>query len=341
MQEPNRHGARNEMPFASLILASFRLPVILLVGAIAYGTLGYWLLEGWGFLDAIYMTITVLTTVGFREVRPLDTDGRIFTISLMLLGVLVFFAVIAVLAQLITFGGLGEPLRRRRMRRRLDELSDHYVICAYGRVGRSATEEFWQHGVPVCVVEPLAELVPLMEERGIPYLNADPTEEDVLREAGIDRARGLVCAVDSDAINVYITLTARALNPKLSIVARASAPESVDKLLRAGADRVISPYEMSGRRMAYLALQPSVVEFFDMVTVAPDLRLEEIVIRPNSPLDGKTIGEAYAAYADVTILAVKKMGADLIPSPGHDTPLSAGDLVVAMGPAKVLGEMSA
>lgn len=328
------------MSVSAFILASFRLPAILLAGAIAYGTIGYWILQQWSFLDALYMTITVLTTVGFREVRPLDTDGQIFTISLMLLGVLVFFAVIAVLAQLITSGGLGEPLRRRRMRRRIDDLSEHYIICAYGRVGRAAAEEFWQHGVPVCVVEPLPELVPIIEERGLPYLNADPTEEDVLREAGIDRARGLVCAVDSDAINVYITLTARALNPKLSIVARASAPESVDKLLRAGADRVISPYEMSGRRMAYLALQPSVVEFFDMVTVAPDLRLEEIVVRPNSPLDGKTIGEAYSTYPDLTILAVKKMGAELIPSPGHDTPVAAGDLVVALGPVKVLGEMS-
>jgi len=226
------------------------------------------------------------------------------------------------------------------MRRRIQDLSDHYVICAYGRVGRAAAEELQQQGIPFLVIEPLPELRDVMERHDLIYISADPTEEVILREAGIERARGLVCAVDSDAVNVYITLSARALNPKLSIVSRASAPQSVDKLMRAGADRVVSPYVLSGKRMAALALQPAVVEFFDMVTVAPDLRLEEIVIRPHSPLVGKTVGEAYERFEQVTILALKKLGADLVASPANDVTLSAGDLVVALGPLKVLSDMA-
>jgi voltage-gated potassium channel len=326
--------------FWTLIADRFRFPLLLLGAAIAYGTIGYTLMEGWTLLDAVYMTVTTLTTVGFREINPLDATGRIFTITLMLLGVVILFAVIGVAAQVVASGEMGEPLRRRRMQRRIEALRDHYVICAYGRVGRAAAEEFQLQDVPFVVVEPLPELVPLMEEHGFPYLSADPTQEAVLKEAGIDRAKGLVCAVDSDAINVYITLTARVLNPKLSIVSRASSPESVDQLMRAGADRVVSPYILSGKRMAFLALQPSVVEFFDMVTVAPDLRLEEIVVRPQSPLDGSTVGDAYATYGNVTILAVKKMGAELIPSPAHEVRFAAGDLVVALGPVKVLSELA-
>lgn len=286
------------------------------------------------------MTVVTLTTVGYGEVRPLDTTGRLFTITLMLYGVIVLFAGIAVLAQLLVSGELGEPLRRRRMRRRVETLNDHYIICAFGRVGRAAADELAQQDIPYVVCEPLTELVPMLEERDIPYINADPTEEQVLVEAGINRARGLICAVDSDAVNVYIALTGRALNPKLSIVARASSPESESKLMRAGADRVVSPYVLSGKRMAYLAMQPSVVEFFDMVTVAPDLRLEEIIIRPDSPLDTKTVDDAYSQFPDVSILALKKFGDDLVASPGRATELSAGDLVVVLGPAKVLSEMA-
>lgn len=333
-------GLGGAVGLGGLLVRHFRLPGLLLAGALVYGTVGYWLIEGWNLLDALYMTVVTLTTVGYEEVHPLHTDGRIFTITLMLYGVVVLFTAIAVVAQLLVSGELGEPLRRRRMRKRIEELHDHYVICAYGRVGRAAAEELTQQDIPFVVCEPLTELVPLLEERDIPYINADPSEEYVLQEAGIERARGLICAVDSDATNVYITLTGRALNPKLSIVARAASPESEGKLLRAGADRVVSPYILSGKRMAYLAMQPSVVEFFDMVTVAPDLRLEEIVVRPNSSLDGKTVGEACADFGDVSVLALKKMGADLLASPDNGTELSAGDLVVALGPAKALGEMA-
>lgn len=328
------------MGFWRHVVARFRLPVALLASALSYGVAGYVVIEGWSFLDALYMSVTTLTTVGYREVHPLSTPGRIFTITLVLFGVLILFAAVGSMAQLLISGELGQPLRRRRMQRRIDALKNHYVICAYGRVGRAAASEFRQQGTPFVVVEPQVSLVPLMEEHDVPYISADPTQEAVLIQAGIEHAKGLVCAVDSDAINVYITLTARTLNPKLSIVSRSSAPESVDQLQRAGADRVVSPYTLSGRRMAALALQPAVVEFIDMVAVAPDLRLEEIVVGAGSPLDGRTVGEATGERRELMILAVKKSGAELIPSPDRDLRLSAGDLVVALGPVPVLGELA-
>lgn len=328
------------MGFWRHVVARFRLPVALLASALAYGVAGYVVIEGWSFLDALYMSVTTLTTVGYREVHPLSTPGRIFTITLVLFGVLILFAAVGSMAQLLISGELGQPLRRRRMQRRIDALKNHYVICAYGRVGRAAASEFRQQGTPFVVVEPQVSLVPLMEEHDVPYISADPTQEAVLIQAGVEHAKGLVCAVDSDAINVYITLTARTLNPKLSIVSRSSAPESVDQLQRAGADRVVSPYTLSGRRMAALALQPAVVEFIDMVAVAPDLRLEEIVVGSGSPLDGKTVGEATGERRELMILAVKKSGDELIPSPDRDLRLSAGDLVVALGPVRVLGELA-
>jgi voltage-gated potassium channel len=327
--------------FWSLLATRFRFPFLLLFAALVFGTLGYHLIEGWGFLDGLYMTITTLTTVGFREVNPLSTGGRVFTMVLILAGVVTLFTSIAIVAELIIQGTLSEPLRRRRMERRIEALRNHFIICAYGRVGRAAADEFKEQGEQYVIVEAQEQLERLMAEHGAPYIVGDPSVEAILHDAGIDRAKGLVSAVDSDAVNVYITLTARTLNPKLYIVARASAPESVDQLYRAGADRVVSPYTLSGKQMASLALHPSVVEFIDMVTVAPNMRLEEIVVRRGSALDGKTVGTASNERGDVTILAVKKQGAELVPSPSADIVLGAGDLVVALGPAKVLGELSA
>lgn len=286
------------------------------------------------------MTVITLTTVGFGEVRPLSDAGRLFTISLILFGIVTVAATVAALAEVLVSGELGASVQRRRRNRMINQLKDHYIICAFGRVGRTAAEEFREQRVPFMAIELREELGPMMEEQGVQYLIGDPTEESVLRQAGIDRAKGLVCAVDSDASNVYITLTARAINPGLSIVARASNPESVDKLYRAGANRVVSPYSLSGKRMAFLALRPSVVDFVDMVTVAPDMRLEELIVAGGSELDGKTVGHA-SKLSGVTILAVKKEQAELVASPPLDTRLAAGDLVIALGDLGALNVMAA
>jgi voltage-gated potassium channel len=323
------------------ILGRFKLPVALLGSAVAYGTLGYALIFGWAWIDALYMTVITLTTVGYREVEPIDTVGaQLFTISVLAVGLGSLFAGIGALANMIGNGELSEITRRRKVRRQVAGLADHYIVCAYGRVGRAVVEELRRQEVPVMVVDPDPALEPRLQADGVPHLIADPSEEAVLRQMGVDRALGLVCAVDSDEVNVYITLTARALNPRLTIVARAARRQSLQALEKAGADHVISPYKLSGHRMAALTLRPSLVDFIEMVTVGPELRLDEIVVRTGSPLVGMTVDGACASHGGVTILAHKrKLGSQLIAPPQGDVMLAAGDLVVAFGPRAALEEM--
>jgi voltage-gated potassium channel len=224
--------------------------------------------------------------------------------------------------------------------RSIGHLSGHYVICAYGRVGRAVLEELRRRNCTTVVIESKPELEPLLAEHGVPCISGDPADESVLRRAGIERARGLICAVDSDAANVFITLTARALNPDLRIVARASERASIGKLVRAGADEVVSPYGLTGRRMAVLAVQPSVLEVLDLLNLGSDIRLEEVSIRARTHLDGLTIAEARARYAGVAILALKKPGSEISANPDGAVGLAPGDLIVALGPAEILNRMA-
>jgi voltage-gated potassium channel len=324
----------------SRLVARFRLPVAIALATLVYGTLGYVVLEGWSALDAFYMSVITLTTVGFREVRPLDASGQLFTVSLLVLGVVALLSAVGVGTQLLASGELGEPLRRRRTHRRLESMHQHFLICGFGRVGRAAAEEFEREGVRYAVIDPDPEATQMLEGRDVPYLVADATLESVLVEAGVERARGLVCAIDSDAVNLYVTIAARALNPDLTIVARASRSESVSTLERAGADRVVSPYALSGSRMAFLSTRPAVVDFIDMVTVTPSFRLEEIHVQPGSPLDGARVRDASSEVGGATVLAIRKASAELVPSPDGSTLLEAGDLVVAMGDEEALGSLT-
>ncbi len=309
--------------------------------ALVYGTVGYMVLEGFGFVDAVYMTVTTLTTVGFGEIEPLGTVGRVFTITLIAIGFSAVFSSLAVLTSLVASGQLGQLLTRRSMRQRISSLRDHYVVCAYGRVGRAAVEELTRNDVDVVVVETNRALEPDLMSAGLPYLIDDPTREEVLEAAGISRARALLCAVDSDAVNVYITLLARARNPGLFIISRASSAESVEALRRAGSDRVVSPYLVSGARMASLALSPAVLEFVDMVSVAPDLRVEELVVGEGSKIAGVTVRDACAPYqGQVMVLAVRSPDGGLLVPPRADTTLEAGDLLILVGPVSALAGLA-
>jgi voltage-gated potassium channel len=316
--------------------ARVRLPVGLLALALVYGTVGYVVLEGFGLVDALYMTVITLTTIGFGEVHALSATGRLFTISLIVLGVVAVFDLLVVFSTVVASGRLTRSIERRAMQRRIRDLQGHFVICAYGRVGRAATEELARQGADVVVIEVQAGLEPMLVEAEVPYLLADPSEESVLEEAGIRRARGLLCAVDSDVVNVYITLSARALNPDLFILARASRPESVDKLRRAGADRVISPYTVSGVRMASMALQPAVLEFMDMVRVAPDLRIEELVVGDRSSLVSSTVRDACRHHEGLMMMAIRTPAGDVLVPPRADTVLGQGDVIIAVGRAAAL-----
>lgn len=330
LREPRRDG----------LLVRFRLPLSLVVIALVYGTVGFLLIERVSVLDALYQTVLVLSTIGIGPPEPIGSGAEIFTITLVLVGVAALFTAVGVATEAVVSGELTRWVRRRRMTNRLRRLRDHFVVCAYGRVGRTVVDEMCGHGCEVVVIESKPELEPLLDEQNVLYLQGDPSDEQVLLAAGIEQARGLVCAVDSDAVNVYITLTARAINPSLRIIARASESRSADKLVRAGADEVISPYRLSGRRMALLAMRPSMVEMLDLLGFGPNFRLEEVLVRPGSRLEGLTIAEALAHYAGVSILAVKKPGAALSPAPDQALRLGSGDLIVSVGPSGILDRMA-
>jgi voltage-gated potassium channel len=205
-----------------------------LIAVVGFGVGGYVVLEGWSFLDALYMTVLTLTTVGFREIRPLDTSGQVFTMILILMGVGLALVAVSLVARLVADPDAGARSRRKRMHRQIDQLHDHTIICGYRRVGRAVARELQRSGTPFLVIDPKEELRERMAEDGVLFLIDDPSSEAVLKTAGVDRARSLVCAVDSDATNVYITLIARSLRPDLTIVARASEPGSPERLERAG-----------------------------------------------------------------------------------------------------------
>ena len=299
--------------------------------AIAYGVAGYMLLEGWSVLDALYMTITTLTTVGFREVRPLGSTGMVFTLSVITIGVGLVLVTITVVAQWVLEGRWSDQARRKRMQRRIDELSGHFIVCAYGRVGRAVARELESEGARFVVIDPDEDLVERMTADGVPYLIEDPSQEPVLRDAGVERARGLVCAVDSDATNVYITLIARSMNPDLFIVARASEPGSDQRLRKAGADRVVSPFVSSGRHMALVALRPRVSDVVELEAPGTaSIKLEEVRIDAGSGLVGRTVHEALGS---TPVLAIRHAGGQVTAHPSPDLMLHEGDLVLLLGEA--------
>jgi voltage-gated potassium channel len=274
------------------------------------------------------MTVMTLTTVGYREVRPLDTTGQFFTITLIVLGVTLILITASLAATTISQRDFGQTSRRRRMQRRIDALRNHYIVCAYGRVGRAVAGQFEDEGVPYVVVDRDEDLESRMIEDGMVYLIADPTFEESLVAAGIDRAKALVTAVDSDAENVYITLTARALNESIYIVARASKSETIDRLQRAGADRVVSPYKHSGKQMAVLATQPLLSDYLELAA-GPHvtLRVDEVFVEEGSDLVGRTVG---AALEGKTALALRRAGGELITPPHREAKLAQGDVLLLL-----------
>ncbi|MBV8995087.1 MAG: potassium channel protein [Pseudonocardiales bacterium] len=303
------------------------------IALLGYGLVGYRLF-GFSLVDAIYLTLSALTTEGFATPVTLSDGAKIFTVSLSLFGVTVFVAVLGVLAGALVDGKLVQRSRRWSMQRRITELRDHHIICAYGRVGRAAAREFEADGVPFVVIELKPELEEDLKRDGVLYLIGNSSSEAILRAAGIHRARGLVCAVDSDAENVYITLVARSLNPDISIVARASEDAAADRLYRAGANRVVSPYATSGRRMALIALRPEVVDFFDLARSGSGaVRIAELQVTDDSKLVGQTVAQVCGS---ATALLIRRAAGELLPNPSRDTVVQSGDLVVTFGEPETL-----
>ena len=320
-------------------------PVVRTVGAVLVlacaGIVGYVVIEGWSLLDAAYMMVLTLTTVGYEEVHPLSAGGRIFSIFLMITGVgVAMYAVTAIARRVVEEEVFRGFLRRRRMRTRMAGMRDHIIVCGYGRVGREVVATLVRERVDSIVLDRDPQVVGELAERNLLYVQGDATLDETLVAAGAPRARAVVVALGNDSDNVLITLSARALNPSLTIVSRTGLGENGVKLRRAGADRVVSPYSIGGRRLALSAIRPAAVDYFDSLADSGggDERLEEVVVTPGSPLDGITVGEC-GRTTGVHVLALKKGEEALEVSLGEAATIQAGDLLIVFGSRERLAPM--
>jgi voltage-gated potassium channel len=314
-----------------------RFVLTLLVPAllILAGTLGYHLIEGWTLFDSLYMTITTLTTVGYQEVHPLSTAGRTFTMVLLLGGVFTLFYAAAALIRGVISGEVREALGRQRMARSLAELRNHMIVCGMGRMGRLVCARFGDAGIPFVVIDREADLLAdFRMAHGLP-LHGDATSDVVLRLAGVERARALVTVTASDADNLYITMSGRLLNERLFIVARAEEEHARQKLLRAGANRVVSPYAIGGARVAEAVLRPAVVDFIELATRTEHLALqiEEVRVEAGSRLAGTTVRDSQLRQdLGIIIVAIKRQSGDMLFNPDSTTSIEAGDTLIMLGP---------
>ena len=299
---------------------------------IAVGILWYSQVEGWSVLDAAYMTVITFTTVGFSEVRPLDTGGRLFTMISPVFGVGLMLYILTSSVQMVVEGEFIRGfVRRRRMTTRLAELRDHYILCGYGRMGTEVARSFQAGGVPFVVVERDQTTVAEMTEAGILAVLGDATSDDVLRTAGVQRAKGLVASTGNDSDNVFIALSARGLNTDLVIVSRADAAETESKLLRAGATRVVSPYTIGGRRLALSVTRPLISDFYEALAISSDvdIHLEEIRVAPGSPMIGQSVGQV--GGDGVHVLALGRATGEIITNPPDSTKIEPGDGLILLG----------
>ncbi len=314
------------------VLALIFIPFFLFV----FGTVGYMLIEGWSLFDAFYMTAITLTTVGFGEVNTLTTSGRIFTVTLLVAGV----TFIAYGLEYLLTANLGDTWRKRRMMQTIENMKDHVIVCGYGRVGQSAIASLINSKRQVVVVEKDAERTAVLDEAGMLFLQGDATKDEVLQQAGIDRAWGMLVCTGDDSRNLFIVLSARALNSKLYIVTRSVDADNEPKMRRAGANRVVSPYQIGGQHMANIIIRPYVTDFFDVVTLDGGIELwvEELAIGETSPLVGKTVGDANIRQeTGVSIIAMMREGHSSIPV-AH-TVLQTDDELIVIGTREQLAKL--
>ena len=314
-------------------LLRFRLAAILLVIVIAVGVTGYTLINRWNLLDSFYMVIITISTVGYTEVHPQSHAGRLFTSGLIVVGVATMLYGFGVFAETLADNAFGRYRRERRLQRDLDHLRDHYIICGYGRIGTQIVAEFEDHKVPYVVIDQTEEAVERIRAEGRLHIEGDASKEEILKQAGIERAKGLISAVDSDERAVYIVLAARAFNPSLYIVARAGRRESIRRLELAGATRTISPYLMAGHRMAELAIRPAMVDVLDTLHHAEGgIGVEELVVSPATAAIGKTLEASGLLAGDAArVLALRRRDGNLHVNPSGSLRLEEGDLVIALG----------
>jgi voltage-gated potassium channel len=324
-REEPRHYPPSVAEWRRLALALTALAAITVTGTVGYVVLGF------GLLDAIYQTVTTVTTVGFREVEPLSTAGKIFTIVLIVLGVGTALYTLGVIIETLLEGHLPEVFGRRRMERRITEMKDHVVVCGWGRVGKAIVRDLVAMGGRAVVVDNDANR---LEDLPHAFVLGDATDDEVLERAGVRRARAIVAALDTDAGNLFVTLSARAIRPELFIVARVRLEENEGKLRRAGADRVVNPQSIGGARMAAFVLQPYVTEFLDVVMHERDIefRLEEITVPESSPIESCSIRDAHVRdRTGALVLALRDKDGTFTTNPAPETEIRAGQVMIAIG----------
>lgn len=323
------------MDYAKQALISVLLSVVL----IGFGCIGYMAIEGWNLMDSLYMTIITLTTVGYGEVKTVSPEGRLFTMVLLLLGVGFFLYLTGNIIQFLVEGRIRLVLGRRKLDTQINKLRGHFIICGYGRIGRVLTRYLIQKYLDVVVIERSDVRVPRMDEDGILYLIGEATDETVLERAGIHRARGIVTAVATDADNVFLVLIAKQLNPNIFVIARASQNSTKKTLQAAGADKVVSPYDLGARRMAHAILRPTVIRFLEMAFADEntDIQLEEFHVNPGCELADVALKDSNIRQnIDLIIVVIQKADGEMVFNPKADTRFEAGDTVVAVGSAKSL-----
>jgi voltage-gated potassium channel len=313
-------------------LHHLRRIILALSLVVLVGTAGFHYIEGWSWFDGFYMVVTTLTTIGYQETHPLSHAGRVFNLCVIVMGVSLVFLGIGALTQALLEFELRSFFGRRKMEREIDRLTGHYIICGAGRVGRSAARELARRPVAFVVIDHNEAKAARYAQDWL-LLLGDATKEQTLREAHIERARGLVAATTTDATNLYIILTARELNPKLKIIARASEEDAEKHLLKAGADFIVSPYSFAGQRIAQTFLRPHVVSFLDTATthLGMDLEIGEISVGPGSGFAGKTIETSRIRQERGVIVLAIKRGQGMRFNPSPDDRIEAGDFLIAMG----------
>lgn len=311
-----------------------KISISLFIVVITVGTVGYALVERMSLFDAFYMTVITISTVGFSEIKPLSIAGRVVTVVIIITGISLGTYTLGQLVKIFIEGELRKLLGRRKLQRNISRLKDHWIICGFGRIGKIISSELESDNISFVVIEQNPDKNDELEQQGYLYINSDATDEDALLNAGIMNARGIVTAVRSDANNVFITLTAKALCPDIFVLCRASDQKNEGKLLRAGATRVVSPYLIGGRRMAQVLKWPTVVDFIDstMMNSQLGLALEEAVIGPGCELENQTLlSSNIRRDFGVIIVAIKKTTNEMIFNPMPSEKLEAGDVIVVIG----------
>ncbi len=317
------------------------LAVALLCLILLGGTLGYHWIEGWTLWHSFYVTVAAITTVELPDLSP---RAQPFTIVLLFAGISAALYTFTLLATLVVDGGLGKRLQRRRFARMLDTIKDHFIICGYGRIGSMIARQFQRQGVPFVVIERHAERMQAAMDEGALAVEADASREEVLKRVGIERARGLIAVVGTDAENVYAVLSARVLRPDLFIISRAEGDDAAQKLRRAGADRVISPYQIGAFQIAQTALRPAVVDFVELATSSTnvELAMEEIPIAGRSTLVDHTLVDANLRQRyGVIVVGIQRQDRRMEFNPEPDTPMRAGDKLVVLGRPESLKKLEA